>query len=224
MKNILKDYPQPTEPRYLKKNFRNFKDRIVASYRDNNFFDGSRSTGYGGYKYDGRWKKVAQNCCELFNLKPYSKILHINCEYGFLINDLAEIDNTFELCGTETSDYAIKKSLPTVKSFIRKCKPIDINYPENYFDLVIGLGIVYTQTLPDALKLLKIISNISKNNNSFITLAVHETDEEKNLFNDWTLGGNLCLKRDEWQLMFEESDYKGEYLFIDSNYLSLEYA
>ena len=95
---------------------------------------------------------------------------------------------------------------------------------KNYFDLVIGLGIVYTQTLPDALKLLKIISNISKNNNSFITLAAHETDEEKNLFNDWTLGGNLCLKRDEWQLMFEESDYKGEYLFIDSNYLSLEYA
>ena len=53
MKNILKDYPQPKTPRYLKKNFRSFKDTLIASYRDKEFYNGSRSTGYGGYKYDG---------------------------------------------------------------------------------------------------------------------------------------------------------------------------
>ena len=223
MKNILKDYPQPTKPRYLSKNFRNFKDRIIASYRDHEFFHGSRSTGYGGYKYDSRWKKVAQNCCELFNLKPKSKILHINCEFGFLISDLKEIDKNFEVYGTETSEYAISNSLQNIKSSIKYCNPTEINYPQDYFDLVIALGVVYTQTLTDAIKLLKIISNISKKNNSFITLATYSSEVEKNLFNDWTLGGNLCLKREEWKLLFEESNYLGEYLFVDSNYLSLKY-
>lgn len=223
MKNILKNYPQPKKPRYLKKNFRTFKDRITASYRDQNFFNGSRNTGYGGYKYDNRWQKVARNCCKLYNLKPKSKILHINCEFGFLISDLSKIDNTFKVCGTETSRYAIKNLLFDIKKQVNYCKPTDIEYPKNYFDLVIAIGVVYTQTLPDAIKLLKIISKISKNNNSFITLATYKTEKEKNLFNDWTLGGNLCLKRSEWNLLFKESGYLGDCLFTDSKYLSLKY-
>ena len=56
MRNILYNYPQSKEPRYLKPNFRNFKDTITASYRDIDFYQGSKDTGYGGYNYDGRWK------------------------------------------------------------------------------------------------------------------------------------------------------------------------
>ena len=26
------------------------------------YWDGSRETGYGGYRYDGRWRKVAAAC------------------------------------------------------------------------------------------------------------------------------------------------------------------
>ncbi len=50
----------------------------------------------------------------------------------------------------------------------------------------------------------------------------YETKEEKDFFESWTLGGNLCLKREEWNILFDESGYKGDYLFIDSNYLNLK--
>ena len=43
MRNILYNYIQPKEPRFLKKNFRNFKDTIIASYRDKNFYNGSKT-------------------------------------------------------------------------------------------------------------------------------------------------------------------------------------
>jgi len=53
-------------------------------------------------------------------------------------------------------------------------------------------------------------------------LASYKTNEEKYLFEKWTLGGNLCLKREEWKQIFREVGYKGDYLFIDSNYLNLK--
>jgi hypothetical protein len=31
---------------------------------DYDYWDGSRETGYGGYKYDGRWRKVADAMVE----------------------------------------------------------------------------------------------------------------------------------------------------------------
>lgn len=220
MRNILKDYPQPHKPRYLKKNFRSFKDMLTASYRGKEFYNGSRSTGYGGYKYDGRWKSVAHNCNNFYKLKNYSKILHLNCDYGFLLHDLKKINNKFKIFGTETSKFAIKNSMNDIKKSISYIRPIDVKFKKNYFDLVVALGVVYTLNLADAMLLLKNISYFSKN--SFVTLASYKTEEEKYLFEKWTLGGNLCLKREEWKQIFKEAGYSGDYLFIDSNYLNLK--
>ena len=55
--NLLEEYPKLDQPRYVASNLRTLKERIVANQRDENFFDGHRNFGYGGYKYDGRWKK-----------------------------------------------------------------------------------------------------------------------------------------------------------------------
>ena len=222
MRNILKNYPQPEGFRKLKKNFRNFQDRITASYRDKEFYDGSKNTGYGGYKYDGRWKNIADNCFDLYELQDNSSVLQINCDFGFLLHDIFERNNSINIVGTETSDYAIENSLKTIKDKIKKIEPVLLDFEENSFDLVIALGVVYTLNLSDAIKLLKKINSISKNNNSFITLATYNTEEEKELFEMWTLGGNLCLKKDEWHMLFNETGYKGDYLFIDSNYLKLK--
>ena len=57
--NLLGDYPKPDQPRYVGDNIRTIKHRIIASYRDDRFFEGDRNCGYGGFKYDGRWIKVA---------------------------------------------------------------------------------------------------------------------------------------------------------------------
>ena len=51
--NLLGEYPIPDKPRYVGSNLRTINHRIVATYRDKNFFD-------GGFKYDGRWKKSSR--------------------------------------------------------------------------------------------------------------------------------------------------------------------
>ena len=36
---------------------RDITNRIIAWGLDKNYYDGKRINGYGGYNYDGRWKK-----------------------------------------------------------------------------------------------------------------------------------------------------------------------
>ena len=68
------------------------------------YFDGKRAYGYGGYKYDGRWKPVAKRIVKHFNLKRGSKVLDIGCGKGFLVKDL--LDTGINAYGLDISTYA----------------------------------------------------------------------------------------------------------------------
>ena len=49
--------------------------RLAKKY-DYDYWDGSRDTGYGGYKYiDGYWERVAKPLIEHYGLKDGDKIL-----------------------------------------------------------------------------------------------------------------------------------------------------
>jgi hypothetical protein len=58
-------------------------DRIETWKIDKEFWDGKREQGYGGYKYDGRWKPIAKNFINHYKLNKKSKILEIGCAKGF---------------------------------------------------------------------------------------------------------------------------------------------
>ncbi len=56
--------------------------KIAKKYGEE-YWDGDRKYGYGGYKYDGRWKIVAEQLIEAYNLKKNAKILDVGCGKGF---------------------------------------------------------------------------------------------------------------------------------------------
>ena len=118
--NLLEGYPQPKEIRYVGENIRTINHRIIAAYRDKEFFDGDRNCGYGGYKYDGRWKKVATKIKNEYQLDENASFLQLNCEKGFLLNDILEVIPKSKLYGLETSKYAVDQALERVKSKIIK--------------------------------------------------------------------------------------------------------
>ncbi|MFX9180975.1 hypothetical protein ABTN76_19690, partial [Acinetobacter baumannii] len=39
------------------------------------YFDGGREYGYGGYRYDGRWRPIAADIVEHFQLQPGMRVL-----------------------------------------------------------------------------------------------------------------------------------------------------
>ena len=77
--NLLRGYPEPTKPRYVSNNLRTIRHRLIASKRDQRFFDGDREFGYGGYQYDGRWRQIASNIITtymiLIMMKKFYKLI-----------------------------------------------------------------------------------------------------------------------------------------------------
>ena len=169
--DILTGYPSPEKPRLVGRNLRSIRNRIIASYRDRDFFDGDRSNGYGGFLYDGRWKKIANTIVEEYQLQEGSKVLQIGCEKGFLLSDLLEINQKFNVVGLENSKYALNSSLENIRPFIRYGDYKKLEFESNYFDFVIAIAPVYTLNLAGAIALLKEIQRVSKRN-SFITLGI----------------------------------------------------
>lgn len=220
--NLLGAYPNPKNPRLVGKNIRTIKHRIVASKRDKNFFDGKRDYGYGGYKYDGRWAKIAKNIIKRYSLKNNSNVLQLASEKGFLLHEFKAINPKIEVHGLETSDYAISKTLKTVRKDISKVGDfINFKTKKNKYDFVLALGVVYTLTLGDAIKCIKKIQKLS-NGKSFITLATYESEKDYWLFKNWTVLGTTMLRKNDWKEVLRYCKYSGDYFFTDAKKLSLK--
>lgn len=218
--NALRCYPQPKEPRYVGPNIRTIKNRIAASYRDERYYDGDRNDGYGGFKYDGRWKKIAESMCADYELTEHSALLQVGCEKGFLLHDFKERFPSMKIRGTDISDYAISHAMPSIKPYIEKCDFTKLPFEDREFDFVIAIGVVYTLTLRDAISCLREIQRVGKGK-SFITLGAYRDESGKRLFNYWTLLGATILHVDEWVEVLKEAGYTGDYNFTTADYLNL---
>ena len=218
--NALRCYPQPKEPRYVGPNIRTIKNRIAASYRDERYYDGDRNDGYGGFKYDGRWKKIVESMCEDYELTERSALLQVGCEKGFLLHDFKERFPSMKIRGTDISDYAISHAMPSIKPYIEKSDFTKLPFEDREFDFVIAIGVVYTLTLRDAISCLREIQRVGKGK-SFITLGAYRDERGKRLFNYWTLLGATILHVDEWVEVLKEAGYTGDYSFTTADYLNL---
>ena len=211
--NLLSDYPV-LKKRYVSKNSRTIKNRIIASLRGKNFYDGKREDGYGGFKNDGRWKIIAKKIFDTYKLKDNAKILQIGCDKGFLLQDIKEIYPKSKVRGIEVSDYAIQSSDKKIKKFITKGPFHDLPFKKNEFDFVIAIGAVYSLNLTDAIKCLKEIRRVGKGK-SFITLGAYELEKDLRLFRYWTLLGSTILSKKEFLSSFTElGEISSIYLFI----------
>lgn len=218
--NALAGYPEPKEPRYVGPELRTIENRIVASYRGREFYDGGRNNGYGGFRYDGRWVPIAKFMAKEYELNGKSSILQINCEKGFLLHDFQEQFPGIRVRGTEISSYAIETAMDSVKSKILEAPLTDLPFDDNEFDFVIAIGVVYSLNLGDAIKSLKEIQRVSRGK-SFITLGSYKTEEDLMLFRYWTLLGCTILSESEWITVLKHVGYTGDYKFVNAESLGL---
>ncbi len=199
---------------------RNIKNKIIAWNLSKDYYDGSRINGYGGFKYDGRWKKILPKIIKRYKLTNKSKVLEIGCKKGFLIQDLQELLPRIKVIGIENHRYPIIKASVKVKNKIYLKNYYDLEkFKKNQFDLIIAFNSIYMQNLGDIIKTLKEISRTSKK--SYISIASYENKADRDKFLDWTLLGTTILKKDEWRKIFKLVSYKGDYYFSDAKKLGL---
>jgi hypothetical protein len=221
--NLLVKYPSPiTARKNTIINNRTIKNKIIASYRGKDYFDGDRNNGYGGFNYDGRWLSVLPDIFDYYKLKNKSKILQIGSEKGFLLSDILKINSSMVVYGIETSGYAIDNTVENIKQHTKKVENYyDLPYNDNSFDLILAIGTIYTLNVHDAIRCLTEIGRIGKGS-CFITLASYDNAEDLDLFRRWSLLGTTILLKAEWLEILNYVNYSGEYSFVNAKSLKLE--
>ena len=115
----------------------------LAGKFDYDYWDGSRETGYGGYKYDGRWRKVADAMVAAYGLKPGMRVLDVGSGKGFLLHDFTESVPGLEVAGIDVSAYGVANTMESVRSFCQVGSAAKLPYADKHFDLVISINTLH---------------------------------------------------------------------------------
>jgi len=191
---------------------RTIKKKILANDFSYDYYDGDRENGYGGFKYDGRWKKFLIKIIKRYKLNKNSKVLDISAKKGFFMHDLTLLVPGIKVYGVEDHEYPIITSMKSVKGNIKFLKSYcDIDYKKDFFDFVHAHNAIYRYSFKDLIKIIKIISKISKK--AHITIPAYNNNKERLKFLDWSLHGTILFKKKEWRQLFKELGYDGDYYF-----------
>ena len=208
--NLLNTHPA-TKRDYHKRAAEKTPEIIrLAKQFGKDFFDGDRKCGYGGYKYDGRWKAVVERMCQYYNLPDNAAILDIGCGKGFMLHDFMEIMPNCSVAGVDVSEYAIENSKPSVKQFLKVASAEKLSYPDKSFDLVISINSIHNLPLDLCITSLKEIERVSKEH-SYITVDAWRNEKEHEDLLKWVLTAETYMHVDDWKKLFLEIGYTGDY-------------
>jgi len=181
--------------------------RISRQYGEM-YFDGPRDYGYGGYRYDGRWKPVAKDIVDHFKLKPGDRVLDVGCAKGFLVKDLLALG--INAYGLDISSYALKNCEPEVIGRLHLGSADQLPFPDKSFKTVISINTIHN--LPRARCLVAIREMVRLSQcPGFIQVDSYLTPEQKNLFESWVLTAIFHGFPDEWIKLFNEGEFTGDY-------------
>lgn len=177
------------------------------------YWDGSRQTGYGGYKYDGRWRKVARDLVDHYKIKPGDRILDVGVGKGFLLYDLTLECPGIEIAGIDISTYALENAKEEVKPYLTHGSAAKLPYPDKSFDLVISLNTLHNLYLPDLFSAFREIERVGRKN-KFTVVEGYRNEREKVNLMYWQLTCRAFHTPAEWEWVFEQTGYSGDYEFI----------
>ena len=81
----------------------------LAKKYSKDYWDGSRKSGYGGYKYiENYWVPIAKKLIKKYNLSNRSSLLDVGCGKGFLLFEIKKLLPGIKIEGLDISRYAIK--------------------------------------------------------------------------------------------------------------------
>lgn len=177
------------------------------------YWDGSRETGYGGYKYDGRWRKVADAMRDTYGLKPGMRVLDVGAGKGFLMHDLMESVPGLIVEGIDISAYAQEHAMEDVRPNFKVGNANALPWPDKHFDLVVSITTLHNLYINDLFAALGEMERVGKGG-KYLCVEGYRNEREKVNLMYWQLTCRAFHTPDEWAFVFRETGYTGDHEFI----------
>lgn len=190
------------------------EQREISRKFGEEYFDGDRMYGYGGYHYHPRfWQGVVRRIRDYYDLADDASLLDVGCAKGFLLHDFKELMPNLTIAGIDISEYAIENALETVKPFLRIGNAKELPFDDNSFDLVTAINAIHNLPLEECKQALREIERVSRTH-AFVMVDAYRTQEEKERLERWVLTCKTYMHVEEWKELFAEVGYTGDYYWF----------
>jgi ubiquinone/menaquinone biosynthesis C-methylase UbiE len=212
--NIVNPLHRRTKRDYLARMVDNKLEAVaIAKQYGAEYWDGDRRYGYGGYKYDGRWKVVAEQLIKIYKLERDAKILDVGCGKAHLLFELKQLLPEADVTGFDISAYGVANAKEEVRDrlFVHRAQDA---YPfgDKQFDLVISLACIHNLRLFELKTALGEMERVGKN--KYVMTESYRNERELFNLQCWALTAESFFDIGEWIWLFSHFGYTGDYEFI----------
>jgi SAM-dependent methyltransferase len=170
------------------------------------YWDGDRKYGYGGYRYDGRWRSVARDMIAHFSLRPDMRVLDVGCGKGFLVKDRCSVPWAWVL----PVDTHILMHCGRWSGACASGAPRASPFPDGSFDAVVSINTIHNLDRAGVVQALREIERVAPGR-AFVQVDAYHTAEERELFMQWVLTAKFHDYPSGWLGVFEEAGYTGDW-------------
>jgi len=187
---------------------------LKAKEYEQDYWDGDRRYGYGGYKYlPGRWKPVAESLIKNYNLTNESSILDVGCGKAYLLYELKLLLPGLNISGFDISKHGLKNAKEEIREFLFIHRAQDpFPFKDDEFDLVISLGCFHNLRIFELEIALGETQRVGKQ--GYVMLESYRNEREQFNLQCWALTCESFFDHEEWPWIYKHFGYTGDYEFI----------
>lgn len=214
----LRDFFTPLHKRTARNYVERMQDEKVhcmlkAKEYEYEYWDGDRRYGYGGYKYDGRWKPVAQHFIDTYQLSDTSRILDVGCGKAHLIYEMKQLLPDAKIKGFDISKHGLADAPEGIRPSLFQYRAQDpFPFGDQSFDLVISLGCFHNLRIFELKTALAEIERVGKQ--KYVMLESYRNEQELFNLQCWALTAESFFDTAEWIWVYNHFGYTGDYEFI----------
>ena len=186
----------------------------VAIQYGKDYWDGDRKYGYGGYKYDGRQRAIAEAMAKHYNIQPGHKILDVGFGKGYLLYEFTQVVPGVEVAGIDISEYGLENAKDEIKRFLQVGNAISLPFEDDSFDFVVSITTLHNLYNYELNSAVKEIERVGKGTNKHIAIESYRNEREKANLLYWQLTCRSFYTPKEWEWVFEQCGYTGDYSYI----------
>src|SRR5712692_4688113 len=189
------------------------KCAAVAKKWGQEYWDGPRQYGYGGYHYDGRWLPIAEDIVRHYDLKAGDRILDVGCGKAFLLYEFTRAVPGVEIAGLDISEYGLAHAKDEAKAFLKLGDCTTLPYDSHSFDFVYSINTFHNLMINRVKAAVQEVERVGKDK-KWICVESYRNEREKANLLYWQLTCMSFHMPEEWAWLYREWGYTGDYGFI----------